>query len=58
MFKHAGKVIELKTEDGYYKYASGSYKTIADAASHKAELVYEGYEDAFITAYQRVSGCL
>jgi hypothetical protein len=53
MFKHAGKVIELKTEDGYYKYASGSYKTIADAASHKAELVYEGYEDAFITAYQK-----
>jgi len=53
MFKHAGKVIELKTEDGYYKYASGAYKTIADAAAHKAELVYEGYEDAFITAYQK-----
>jgi hypothetical protein len=52
MFKHAGKVIELKTEDGYYKYASGAYKTLADAAAHKAELVYEGYEDAFITAYQ------
>ncbi len=52
MFKHAGKVIELKTEDGYYKYASGAYKTIEDAAAHKAELVYEGYEDAFITAYQ------
>lgn len=53
MFKHAGKVIELKTEDGYFKYASGAYKTISDAAAHKAELVYEGYEDAFITAYQK-----
>ena len=52
VFKQAGKVIELKTEDGYYKYASGSYKTLSDAATHKAELVYEGYEDAFITAYQ------
>ncbi|HTA62909.1 MAG TPA: SPOR domain-containing protein [Bacteroidia bacterium] len=53
MFKHAGKVIELKTEDGLYKYASGSYKTLADAAVYKAELVYEGYEDAFITAYEK-----
>jgi hypothetical protein len=52
VFKQAGKVIELKTEDGFYKYASGSYKTLTDAATHKAELVYEGYEDAFITAYQ------
>jgi hypothetical protein len=53
MFKHAGKVLELKTEDGYYKYASGAYKTLTDAAAHKAELVYEGYEDAFITAYEK-----
>jgi len=53
MFKHAGKVIELKTEDGLYKYASGSYKTLTDAAAYKAELVYEGYEDAFITAYEK-----
>jgi hypothetical protein len=52
VFKQAGKIIELKTEDGYYKYSSGSYKTLTDAAAHKAELVYEGYEDAFITAYQ------
>ncbi|MFI5142180.1 MAG: hypothetical protein ACHQII_07470, partial [Bacteroidia bacterium] len=37
MFKKAGKVIELKTEDGFYKYASGSYKTLTDAAAHKAE---------------------
>jgi hypothetical protein len=53
MFKHAGKVIELKTEDGYYKYASGAYKTYSDAAAQKAELVFEGYGDAFITAYQK-----
>lgn len=52
VFKQAGKILELKTEDGYYKYSSGSYKTLADAAAHKAELVYEGYEDAFIAAYQ------
>ncbi|MHB8261303.1 MAG: SPOR domain-containing protein [Bacteroidia bacterium] len=52
MFKHAGKVIELQTEDGYYRYASGAFNTLTDAASHRAELAYEGYEDAFITAYQ------
>lgn len=52
LFKNVGNIIELKTEDGYYKYASGSYKSISDAAAHKAELVYEGYSDAFITAYQ------
>ncbi|MBS1646936.1 MAG: hypothetical protein JST67_06310 [Bacteroidetes bacterium] len=52
VFKNAGKVVEMKTEDGYYKYASGSFSSIAEAAGHKAELVYEGYEDAFIAAYQ------
>ncbi len=52
MFKQAGKILELKTEDGYYKYSSGSYRTMTDAAAHKAELVYEGYGDAFIAAYQ------
>ncbi|MEO8759693.1 MAG: hypothetical protein ABI388_01710 [Bacteroidia bacterium] len=52
VFKQAGKILELKTEDGYYKYASGSFTTMSDAAAHKAELVYEGYGDAFITAYK------
>ncbi len=52
MFKNAGNVIELKTEDGYYRYCSGSFKTLMEAASGRAELVIEGYADAFVTAYK------
>jgi hypothetical protein len=52
MFKNVGNVIEMKTEDGYYRYASGIHKTMNDAAHHRAELVLEGYSDAFITAYK------
>lgn len=52
MFSKAGNVIELQTEDGYYRYASGAYTTLNDAAFHRAELVLEGYSDAFVTAYK------
>jgi hypothetical protein len=52
MFKNVGDVIEMKTEDGYFRYASGLHKTMFDAAHHRAELVLEGYNDAFITAYK------
>ncbi|MGZ3865266.1 MAG: hypothetical protein ACXVOH_11215 [Bacteroidia bacterium] len=52
MFKNVGDVIEMKTEDGFYRYASGLHKTINDAAHHRAELILEGYNDAFITAYK------
>ena len=52
MFKNVGEVIEMKTEDGFYRYASGIHKTMSDAAHNRAELVLEGYGDAFITAYK------
>ncbi len=52
MFKNVGNVLELKTEDGYFRYCSGAYKTLGDAAFHRAELVLEGYGDAFVTAYK------
>lgn len=52
MFKKVGDVIEMKTADGFYRYASGLHKTLNSAASHRAELVLEGYTDAFITAYK------
>jgi hypothetical protein len=52
LFKNVGDVIVLQTEDGYYRYCSGAYKTLNDAAYHRAELVLEGYGDAFVTAYK------
>jgi len=52
VFKNAGEVIELQTEDGYYRYCSGAYATLNNAAFHRAELVLEGYADAFVTAYK------
>lgn len=52
LFKNVGDVIVLQTEDGYYRYCSGAYKTLNDAAFHRAELVLEGYADAFVTAYK------
>ncbi len=52
IFKNAGTVIELKTDDNYFHYASTGYKSIENAAHSKADLVLEGYSDAFITAYK------
>jgi hypothetical protein len=52
VFKNVGDIIILQTEDGYYRYCSGAYKTLNDAAFHRAELVLEGYGDAFVTAYK------
>ena len=42
----------IKTEDGLYKYMSGSYATFDAAAQAKAQLLVKGYSGAFITAYK------
>lgn len=52
VFKNAGSVVELKTDDNYFRYATKGFRTIQDAANSKANLVLEGYGDAFITAYK------
>lgn len=52
VFKNAGEIVELKTNDEYFRYATRGLKTIQDAANLKADLVLEGYVDAFITAYK------
>ncbi len=53
IFKNAGgSVLELKTDDGYYHYSTKGFKTIQSAAELRANLVVEGYGDAFITAYK------
>lgn len=52
IFKNAGTVLELKTDDNLFRYATKGYRTIESAATAKADLVMEGYSDAFITAYK------
>lgn len=52
VFRNAGNVLELKTDDNYYRYTTKGFKTIQGAANLKANLVLEGYSDAFITAYK------
>ena len=52
VFKNAGNLIELKTEDGLYKYMSGSSANIQDALKQRDELLKKGYKGAFVVAYK------
>lgn len=52
IFKNAGSIVELKTDDEYFRYATKGFKSIEGAAALRADLVVEGYSDAFITAYR------
>ncbi len=48
----AGSVLEVKTGEDVYRYVTKGYKTIEDAAAIRADLVIQGYDDAFVTAYK------
>lgn len=52
VFKNVGSVVELKSDNGVFTYATKGFKTIQGAADLRADLVLEGYSDAFITAYK------
>lgn len=52
VFKKAGNVLELMSGDNVYRYATKGFKTIQEAANLRADLLIEGYGDAFITAYK------
>ncbi|MDP2385205.1 MAG: SPOR domain-containing protein [Bacteroidota bacterium] len=52
LFKHVGKIIELKTDDGYYKYVTESFNSFDRAMIAKADVILEGYSDAFVSAYK------
>jgi hypothetical protein len=51
VFNTSAGVIELKSGDNY-RYVTKGFKTIADAAAVRADLVIQGYSDAFVTAYK------
>ena len=48
----AGSVLELQTGESIYRYVTKGYKTIEQAAEVRADLVIQGYSDAFVTAYK------
>ncbi len=52
VFKDINDLIEIKTEDGLYKYMTGSFTNFDDAAKHKVEMLLKGYNGAFIAAYK------
>jgi hypothetical protein len=51
-FASTANVVELKTEEGTYRYVTAGHKTVAEAAAKKADLYLLGYTDAFVTAYK------
>jgi hypothetical protein len=52
VFNTSAGVLELKTGENIYRYVTKGYRTIGDAAAVRADLVVQGYSDAFVTAYK------
>lgn len=52
IFNTIAGVLELKTGENIYRYVTKGYKTIAEAAAARADLVVQGYSDAFVTSYK------
>jgi hypothetical protein len=52
VFNTSAGVLELKTGENIYRYVTKGYKTIEGAASVRADLVLQGYSDAFVSAYK------
>jgi len=52
VFNTSAGVLELKTGESMYRYVTKGYKTIEEAAQVRADLVIQGYSDAFVTAYK------
>lgn len=52
IFNTSAGVLELKMGENLFRYVTRGYKTIEEAAAIRADLVIQGYSDAFVTAYQ------
>lgn len=52
IFRNAGEIIQMKTEDNLYKYMSGSNTTVQEAMKQRDELMKKGYNGAFVVAYK------
>lgn len=52
IFRNVGNIIEIEADNGVFRYVTKGFKSINDAADFKANMVVEGYADAFIAAYK------
>ena len=52
VFRGVDDLIEIKTDDGLYKYMTGAYTSMDEAAKRKIEMLTNGYPGAFIAAYK------
>jgi len=52
IFQSVNNILEVKTDNNFYRYTTKGFNTIEEAANAKADLVIDGYGDAFITAYK------
>jgi len=52
IFANLKNLIVLSGSDGLTRYVSGTFNNLQDAADHKVNLLLEGFEGAFITAYR------
>lgn len=52
VFNTSAGVLELKTGENIYRYVTTGYRTIEEAAAVRADLVIQGYSDAFVTSYK------
>lgn len=52
VFNTSAGVLELKTGENVYRYVTKGYRSIEEAAAVRADLVVQGYSDAFVTAYK------
>lgn len=52
VFRGVPDLLEIRTDDGLYKYMTGSFSTFEQAAQHKVDMLVKGYQGAFITAYK------
>lgn len=52
-FSDVPELLEFKSEDGLYKYLSGSFATFDDAVNRKTTMLVKGYSGAFVVAYKK-----
>lgn len=52
IFKEIDDVLVVTGQDGLTRYVSGSFESIKEAAEHRIELLLQGFEGSFVTAYK------
>ena len=52
IFTNVSDLVVIEGNDGLTRYVSGSFDNIQEAAKRKIDLLLEGFEGAFVTAYK------